>query len=280
MNQSPSPNRDRSVENNQSHLNRAFEGDVDGVGRFFFGLWKRFIMVLVKLEEKNHDELMSQSRRIRRVRKRAQPIKDDETVDPNKPPQPRKKSRRMVKGANFATSSAILAGLEDDVVDIDDETKKDGEASDLSQRQLIQQPFESVPTDKFYLEMEKKFTIQNKNRYEKKQEERMRQINEAEMKRKLREELKFQISTPRTALKTHKFLRALFLLIQGVNIGFLIWQAVVIYTVNVSSFNLNLNSQNIPDQLSYFYVFRDLTMPVHCLSYFFLTICIIDCMDR
>lgn len=223
------------------------------------------------------------------------PANLEEQVDPNKPPIQRKKARRPIRAGAGHTgpSSAILAGVEDDVVDWNDENDEETskktadanpDASDLSQRDLINKPsgFESVPTDKFYLEMEKKFAIQNKNLFEKKQEERVRQLQEAEKKRMLREELKFQISTPRTALKTHKFLKALFLLIQGINIGFLIWQSVLVYTVNVNSFTLNLNTSVIaqPEQLPYLYVFRDLALPIHCLSYFFLTICIVDCMDR
>ena len=207
-------------------------------------------------------------------------------MDANKPPQPRKKSRQTVGGSKTAQSSNILIGFEDDVIDMgDEEPVRNGtnnqEAANISQRELLNQPsFVSVPTDKFYLETEKKFTMQNKNLYEKKQEERMRQISESEAKRKIKEELKFQISTPRTALKAHKFLRTLFLLIEGINIGFLIWQAVVAYSVNLSSFTLDLSSTSIPEQLPYFYIFRDLIMPIHCLSYLFLTICIVDCMDR
>lgn len=231
---------------------------------------------------------LTASRRVRRVRKRMQPAPDEEQVDPNKPPQPRKKSRRIGKPRSGGTlpGSTILAGLEDDVVDMDnEEADRVGgkeEQSDLSQRELIGAPpaFESVPTDKFYLETEKKFAVQNKSQFEKRQEERMRQMMEAEKKRQLKEELKFQISTPRTALKTHRVLRALFLLIEGINIGFLIWQSVVVYSLNHSSFSLQLNSTAIPDQLSYFYLFQDLALPIHCLSYFFLTICVIDCMDR
>lgn len=226
------------------------------------------------------------------------PANLEEQVDTNKPPIQRKKARRPIRAGaagHTGPSSAILAGVEDDVVDWNDEedtskqaadarNSENPDASDLSQRDLINKPpaFESVPTDKFYLEMEKKFAIQNKNLFEKKQEERIRQLQEAEKKRMLREELKFQISTPRTALKTHKFIKALFLLIQGINIGFLIWQSVLVYTVNINSFTLNLNTSVIaqPEQLPYFYVFRDLALPIHCLSYFFLTICIVDCMDR
>lgn len=225
---------------------------------------------------------------MRRVRRRTQQFKDDDLNDSNKPHQPKKKSRRTKSGKNFASNPAILEGLEDDVIEMREDMRetnleRDQLASDISQRELLgqaNQPFESVPTDKFYLEMENKFTIQNKNLYEKKREERMRQINEAEKNRMLREELKFQISTPKTALKTHKVLRVLFLLIHGINVGFLIWQTIVVYFVNLSAFTLNLNSVSIPSQFSYFYLYQDITMPIHCLSYFFLTICIVDCMDR
>lgn len=214
---------------------------------------------------------------------------EQQIIDPNKPPLQKKRTRRLIRGGGgarnqpgVASSSAILAGVEDDVVDwVDeiDERDEEMENPDLASDRKLP-PSQSIPTDKFYLETEKKFAIQNKNLFEKKQEERMKQMYEAEQKRQLKEELKFQISAPRTALKTHKFLRALFLLIEGVSVGFLIWQAVMVHTVNVGSFLLNLNSTSIPDQLPYVYIFRDLTMPIHCLSYFFLTICIIDCLDR
>lgn len=207
------------------------------------------------------------SRQVRRVRRRMQPTPEKETS--GEAPKPRKKSRLI-------PSSSILAGLEEDVIEMDGNLSPSMQA-DASDQDLVNP---SVPTDKLYLEMEKKFAIQNKSMYEKKLEERMRQFAEAETKRQLKEELKYQISTPRTALKTHKFLRVLFLLIHGLNIGFLVWQAVIAYVVNLNSFTLQLNSTSIPSQLPYFYLFRDLTMPIQCISYFFLTICIIDCMDR
>lgn len=223
---------------------------------------------------------------------------ENEQVGENKPPlQLKKRARRTTrahadKDGYFSSSVNILAGLEDDVVDwsedekarkqrLNIETVENQETSDLSQRDPQDQvAFSSIPTDKFYLEMEKKFAIQNKGLFEKKLEERVKQLREAEMKRKFKDELKFQISTPRIALKTHKFMRALFLLIQGVNIGFLVWQSVIAYTVDVDSFILPFNSSDVPKELPYFYVFRDLIMPIHCLSYFFLAICIVDCLDR
>lgn len=223
----------------------------------------------------------------------------------------------------------ILAGLEDDIVDWDQEEAAKKQRNEASKAETIgagpqnhldesnlddehRSPIdpdnlvlESVPTDKFYLETEKKFAIHNKNLFEKRLEERARQAREAEMKRKFKDELKFQISTPRVALKTHKVMRTLFMLIQGVNIGFLIWQAVIVYAVNVNSFSSLINqltttttttatttttqsdsssssssSVAAPDQLPLFYFFRDLIMPVHCLTYFFLAICIVDCLDR
>lgn len=208
----------------------------------------------------------------------------------------------MTSALTATNNPSMLVGLEEDVVEMTDDNKEprrrndddnetpqdqanvnQDQTSPLSQRELLlnnQAKFESVPTDKFYLEMEKKFAIQNKNLFEKRQEERMRQLADAEQKRKLKEELKFQISTPQTALKTHKFIRTVFLLIQGINVGFLIWQAVVAYTLNLNAITLDLNSTSIPEQFPYFYLYADLAMPIHCLSYFFLTICIVDCMDR
>lgn len=236
------------------------------------------------------------STRPRRTRRKLT-IRQEDIIEENKPPKPTKKrvrrsSARSTAGG-FRSNATILQGLEEDVIEMDEDLRDPNEpndtaeekeqfASDLSQRELINHTrrVESVPTDKFYLELDKKFAMQNKNQYEKRQEERMRQLRELELKRQMKEELKFQISTPRTALKTHKFLRILFLLVNGINAGFLIWQSVAIYFINASDFELKFNATGFSADLPLVVLYQNLAMPIQCLSYFFLAICIVDCMDR
>ena len=156
---------------------------------------------------------------------------------------------------------------------------KDQSLPDLSQKENL---IKSVPTDKFYLELEKKFAIQNKLLYEKKEQERLAQLFEVQLKQKEKEELKYQINTPKVALNMHKFLRVIFLFIHGINVGFQLWQVVTLYTLELTDFKIKFevgNETNVKEfQLAS--LFQNLTMPIHCLSYFFLTLCIIDTMDR
>ena len=120
--------------------------------------------------------------------------------------------------------------------------------------------------------------------YEKKEQERLAQLFEVQLKQKEKEELKYQISTPKTALNTHRFLKVLFLFIHGINVGFQVWQVIALYALNLKNFDLNLNyttSQNVYlNDVELVSLYRSLSMPIHCLSYFFLTICIIDTMDK
>ena len=138
----------------------------------------------------------------------------------------------------------------------------------------------SVPTDKYYLELEKRFAIQNKNVFARREQERLRMISEAEASERLREQLKFQISTTRTALYTHKILRAFFLLVQGLNVGFQVWHAIIIYLIQLSNFSLKSSDSALTNMFEFFILFQGITMPVHCISYFLLVVCLVDTMDR
>ena len=103
------------------------------------------------------------------------------------------------------------------------------------------------------------------------------------MKQKQKEEQKFQISTPKTALNTHRLLRKIFLFIQGINVGFQFWQIIVIFFNSSSQFEYKQNQgyvNNITGIKPLFLFFEKLTLPIHSISYFFLTICIIDTIDR
>lgn len=172
-----------------------------------------------------------------------------------------------------------------------DEENKDSNRSEknLSERELLGNESsdniaKSVPTDKFYLELEKKFEIRNKQLFEKREQERLRTLFDAQLKQKQKEELKYQISTPKTALMTHKFLKVIFLFFHGVNVGFQIWQTIIIYFLNLTQSKINYayseqQGSNVAS-FSLFLLFENLTMPIHCLSYFFLAICIVDTMDR
>ena len=166
-----------------------------------------------------------------------------------------------------------------------------------SQRELLAQErgdqetakSKSVPTDKFYLELEKKFTIQNKQVYEKREQERLQQIFASQLRQKQKEELRYQISTPKTALLTHRFLRLIFLFVHGLNVGFQVWQTVVIWTLSTSQFKVDTTaypsyvaSTHSQYNASFFLfaLYEKLTMAVQCISYFFVVICIVDTMDR
>jgi hypothetical protein len=147
----------------------------------------------------------------------------------------------------------------------------------------------SVPTDKFYLELEKKFAIQNKLVYEKREQERLQTLFAAQLRQKQKEELKYQISTPKTALLTHRFLRLIFLFVHGINVGFQLWQAILVWILNTSDFKVNTSKYtsylaSVDSQydasVSIFILFKKLTMPIHCITYLFVTICIVDTMDR
>lgn len=248
-----------------------------------------FIFFGVKNDE---DETGVQtSQRARRARKSI-PNKDDLQANESKPPQGKKRTQKSRASNTFIPNVGILEGLEDDIIEMEEEKKyasdRDQFASDLSQRELLNNNNEnmvkSVPTDKFYLELENKFAIQNKQMYEKRENERLAQLFESQLKQKQKDDLRYQISTPRTALYTHKFLRLIFLFINGLNVGFQGWHAILIYFLNTYDFKLNTSidsTQSLTsNELSLMILFENLTMPIHCLSYFFLVICIVDCMDR
>jgi hypothetical protein len=225
------------------------------------------------------DETIKVEKSQERVTKKQKIRKD------HKKPPVKKRSRKSTKPV--LSNPVILNGLEDDIVNAEDEENEPKESqadkdfsSDRSQKPLVgfvnATPIiiKSTPTDKYYLELEKRFQIQQKNIYEKREEmERLTQY-ELEMKLKQREELKYQIRTPRTALKCHKLIRLLVLFVHGLNCGFQFWNAAVInlaFTANVVT-----DYTNSP----IFDIFRSLILPVHCLSYFFIALCIVDIMDR
>ncbi len=188
----------------------------------------------------------------------------------------------------------ILEGLEEDIIEMGEENDKklgrSKETLDRSERRGSEASMNtlnprSVPTDKFYLELEKKFAIQNKELYEKKEQERLRQEFQWQLKQKQKEEQRYQISTPKTALSTHKLLRKIFLFLQGINVGFQLWQIILIFFNSSSQFvknttKTNVNSFSAAEISNTIIFFEKLTLPVHSLSYFFLTICIVDTIDR
>ena len=201
-----------------------------------------------------------------------------------------KSKRRGNKRSKMTTptSLAILEGLEEDIVDTNDnetEASKDSNrvyVSDTAQRSLIKQNNnentymrKSMPIEKYFLETENKFQVQTKQDYEKRISNKQKAELEAELRVKQKEELKYQILTPKISLNTHKFLRILFLFIHGINVGTQFWQAIVIYCLNY----LNFYNQSAIS-VAVFWVYKNLALPFHCLSYFLLALCIIDVMDR
>lgn len=238
----------------------------------------------VEEEEENEEISRSRSRRSRQ----------NETVT-NKPPKSKRRTKRNQQN-EFVSTVNMLEGLEEDVIEMDgyppNDTSKTSEEKNLSQRELLNSNNEStddvnyqksVPTDKFFLELEKKFEIQKKELYEKREQERLRAQFEWQLKQKQKEEQKYQISTPKYALKTHAFLRTVFLFFHGVNVGYQFWLMIVVFLGNLSTFatvsNLN-NGLDLGGLPKIFLFFENLTMPIHCISYFFLTICIVDSIDR
>ena len=220
-----------------------------------------------------------------------------------RPPQGRKEAnkKKSQRTNNFKiqalSNNYMLEGLEEDVIEMDDDelegrTDKDSNRTELLDRRQSdprelannKNPLKSVPTDKFYLELEKKFAIQNKEIYEKREQERLRQEFEWQLKQKQKEELKYQISTPKTALNAHKFLRKIFLFVHGLNAGFQFWLLIIIFFLNYAQFtyksNLYTNNPNLLDISLLMIFLENLTMPMHSLSYFFLALCIVDSIDR
>ena len=209
--------------------------------------------------------------------------------------KPKKKRGGGIR--KIESNPAFLEGLEDDIVNddvYDDEEKsardggREAVVSDNSRKTLIDDQQlsiynrKSMPTDKYYVESEKKFEGQSKLVYEKRIETRKQRELEMEIKQRQKEEQKYQIHTPRTALNAHKFLRTIFLFIHGINVGFQFWQAVSLNFINYKKNTFYTTSQNdtISTEFPVFYAYQNLALPIHCISYFFITICIIDCMDR
>jgi hypothetical protein len=232
---------------------------------------------------------------------------DDETVDgkeasqekqlpkrrrsrkDNKKPPVKKRSAKGKQAKSQESNPVILNGLEDDVVPMDDDDDYDSKdnnkeidkdfSSDRSQKPLVSPidalpTVKSTPTDKYFLELEKKFQIQQKNIYEKREETKRYNQYQLEMKNKQREEMKYQILTPRTALKCHRLVRLVLLFVHGLNCGFQFWTTVAVNLVYTQNNTSDFANSKIFD------IFRNLILPVHCLSYLFIALCIVDIMDR
>ncbi len=212
-----------------------------------------------------------------------------------RPGHSRRKTSRQTNNFRIQAmpNNYILEGLEEDIIEMDEENEskigRSKETHNGSERRgsdaSVNGIQKSVPTDKFYLELEKKFAIQNKELYERKEQERLRHEFQWQMKQKQKEEQKYQISTPKTALGTHKFLRKIFLFLQGINVGFQFWQIILIFFNNSGQFvpkttSTYVNNFSAKDISTMMVFFEKLTLPVHSLSYFFLTICIVDTIDR
>lgn len=208
--------------------------------------------------------------------------------------QAEKKQRNKKVGQRSSSNPTFLQGLEDDIVaddDFEERSERDAKeavGSDNSRKGLIGElPAntirKSMPTDKYYVESEKKFEGQSKVVYEKKVETRKQREIELDLKQKQKEEQKYQILTPRTALNAHRLLRNIFLYVHGINVGFQFWQAVVLSFLNYGKSNqvyTTSGNYSISNEFPMYYAFQNLALPIHCISYFFITICIIDCMDR
>lgn len=265
-------------------------------------------------EEDNEGGRVESETITRRQRRKRADLGEQRTS--KKPPRAAKKGQLNTKIDNFVSNVAYLQGLEEDVVNYDDEpdendesttrnqqSSSDQQQSDISQKDLLdtsekddkgggdasESYYKSTPTDKFYLEQEKKFATQKKELYEKRKQERLAQMFEIQLRELQREDLKYQISTPRTALYTHKFLRAIFLFVHGLNVGFQFWQVILIYFLNAAPFVVDKTKDTKFNDFYYTYLstlsplltlYQNLAMPFQCLSYFFLVICIVDCMDR
>ena len=261
------------------------------------------------------DETAGQAKRVRRSRTKAAlaaaSTEDDDvaSVDSKKPPlqsaatRQRRAGKRPLGNTNVvSTTPALLEGLEEDIVEVAGESGSTSAAKSSAaaaqsasadqssssttdmQAQLLAGESKSVPTDAFYLELEKKFAMQSKQLFEKRERERLAQLFDEQLRLKRRDELRYQISTPRTALKTHAFLRCLFLFVHGLNVGFQFWQIVTFYTLNLDHMTLTYNytsdQARYVDAMKLASLYKNISLPIHCISYFFLTICIVDAMDR
>lgn len=244
---------------------------------------------------------VSEKPKRRARRSESKPAVGDNNASTDLPPSGlKRKRRRATSTVNFESKLEILDGLEEDVVEIVNEDEMHTGRTE-SHRELLPlgvmeydvasqnlgggNGVKSVPTDKLYLELDRKFTIQSKQMYEKKEKERQKVMEEEQARLKRREELKYQISTTRTALFTHKVLSSIFLFLQGINAGFQVWMAVIIYLINYKKFDLTGEYADNPfysnnTNYEFFSLFESITQPSHCLSYFLLVVCIIDCMDR
>ena len=230
---------------------------------------------------------------------------NEKTALKDKPPRTKRRARKLSQQEQQQQLNEsvhnILEGLEEDVIEMDDVNRReqDEKTKQSSQRELItansnaeseSAALKSVPTDKFYLELEKKFEAQKKELFAKREQERLRAQFEWQLKQKQKESQRYQISTPKYALNTHKFLRTVFLFVHGINVGFQFWQIIVLYYINYADFvfdpSVALEMQSSENSLNStllnknLVLFENLAMPIHTLSYFFLTICIVDSIDR
>lgn len=247
-------------------------------------------------ETKSNDRLNSDEQKTgsvqnnprgRRARKSLAKESEEKTTNSSLPPIQKKNTK--ARKTNFSSNPGYLEGLEDDIIEMN-EDKKDSaypSGSDLSQRELLNQSvIKSVPNENFFLEVEKKFAIQKKEIYEKRQNERLAQLFEDQLKQKQKEEQKYQLNTGKTALITHRVLRHIFLFFHGLNVGLQFWQTLIVFLLSVEEIKFEIGpsilENNVFNSINFilFIAFKNLSMPLHCLSYFFLTICIVDTMDR
>jgi len=244
------PSRSASRDNLRSAVNKK-EGTVNGA--------------FENENEKIQPTAEATARRPRRSRNASNTATDSVVTDDlasNSLAVKRKERQKQAKSKTieFKTVGGILAGFEEDIVEMDEqkaqkmspldedyETNKESQRSTdkedhSSQKELLSAKendanvLKSVNTDKFYLELEKKFIAQRKQEYEKREEERRLQLFAAQLKQQEKEEQKHEISTPKTALYTHSFLRVLFLIFHGLNVGFQCWQALLVYLLHLSDF--------------------------------------------
>jgi hypothetical protein len=189
----------------------------------------------------------------------------------------RKRTNARDSNPNF------LKGLEDDIVDDIEETSNRSQQTRralLSEDDSLILPKKSQPTDKYYVEYGRRFEEQNKIDFEKKEELRRQRELELAQRERERQELKYQILTPKIALNVHKLLSIVFLFIHGINVGYQFWHAIVINTLDTNgNTSVNVNSTNVT-MSDIFLTFKSLALPSNCVSYLFITLCLIDSMDR
>lgn len=213
-------------------------------------------------------------------------VSDETNLSPV-PKKTRKSSPTKTKRKRASARESnpnFLKGLEDDIID---ETEDASNRSQQTRRALLSDddslviPKKSQPTDKYYVEYGRRFEEQNKIDFEKKEELRKQRELEFVQREKERQELKYQIVTPKVALNVHKILSFIFLFIHGINVGYQFWHAIIVNTLNYNEFNINNETNNTNITMSnVLLTFKNLALPSNCLSYLFITLCLIDSMDR